>query len=79
MNECLKSLESILKVICKKRQWPFKTTDTANALFQIVFERNLVPDYLQSQFTSLRAVLESGVPTIRNREEDILNLVEIGE
>ena len=68
VNECLKSLESILKVICKKRQWPFKNTDTANALFQIVFERNLVPDYLQSQFTSLRAVLESGVPTIRNRE-----------
>ena len=56
VNECLKSLESILKVICKKRQWPLKNTDTANALFQIVFERNLVPDYLQSQFTSLRAV-----------------------
>lgn len=28
---------------------------------------NLIPDYLQSQFNSLRSIIESGILTIRNR------------
>ena len=69
INECLKSFESTLKVIFKKRQWPFdEKKATANKLLQIVFEQELVPTYLQSEFNGLRAVLESGVPTIRNEE-----------
>ena len=68
VNECLKALESTLKVICKQRRWPVDETATANKLLQIVFEQDLVPNYLQSQFSGLRSVLESGVPTIRNRE-----------
>ena len=27
INECLKALESTLKVICKKREWPFSDKD----------------------------------------------------
>ena len=69
VSECLKALESTLKVICKKREWPFSAdTATANKLLKIVFEKGLVPGYLESKFTGLRTVLESGVPTIRNRE-----------
>ena len=69
VNECLKALESTLKIICKKRKWAFdEKKDTAQKLLQIVFKQELVPTYLQSQFTSLKSVLESGVPTIRNRE-----------
>ena len=69
VNECLKALESTLKIICKKRKWVFDDKkDTAHKLLQIVFEEELVPTYLQTQFASLRSVLESGVPTIRNRE-----------
>ena len=68
INECLKALESTLKVICKQRRWPVDETTTAKKLLQIVFEQDLVPNYLQSQFSGLQSVLESGVPTIRNRE-----------
>ena len=69
VSECLKALESTLKVICKKRKWPFSAdTATAKKLLEIAFEKGLVPGYLESKFTGLRTVLESGVPTIRNRE-----------
>ena len=68
INECLKALESTLKVICKKREWPFSDKDPAKTLLAIIFEKGLVPGYLESKFTGLRTVLESGVPTIRNRE-----------
>ena len=66
--ECLKALESTLKVICTRRAWPFdEKKDTAKRLIDIVFDRGLVADHLKSEFVALRAVLESGVPTIRNR------------
>ena len=68
VNECLKAVESTLKVICEKRRWPFHQTDTVQRLIQIVFDHELIPSYLQSQFSGLRSILESGVPTIRNRE-----------
>ena len=68
VNECLKALESTLKVICTKRRWSFPEKSTVRKLLQIVFEQQLVPDYMQSKFSGLRSVLESGVPTIRNRE-----------
>ena len=68
INESLKSLESTLKVICKRKQWSFRERDTASKLIQIVFDRGLIPNYLQSQFNGLRTILEGGVPTIRNRD-----------
>ena len=69
VSECLKALESTLKVICKKRKWPYSAdTATAKTLLAVIFEKGLVPGYLKSKFTGLRTVLESGVPTIRNRE-----------
>ena len=63
----LMALESTLKVICDRRGWQFGERDTASSLIDIVFKEGLIPDYLQSQFGALRSVLESGVPTIRNR------------
>lgn len=67
IGESFKALESTLKVICGRRQWPFQERDTANRLIEIVFDKGLIPSYLQSQFAALRSVLESGVPVIRNR------------
>lgn len=67
LNECLKSLESTLKTICIISKWLYKDTDTASTLINICFKNNLVPAFLQSQFTALRSTLESGVPTIRNK------------
>lgn len=66
--ESLKSLESLMKGICKQHSWEFKESDPAKKLINICLEKKLVPEYLQNQFSSLRIVLESGVPTIRNKE-----------
>ncbi|MCY4672743.1 MAG: hypothetical protein OXD43_03070 [Bacteroidetes bacterium] len=63
-----KALESTLKIICKLKRWPFDEKDTATKLIDIVFNRGLIPKYLQSEFNSLASVLKSGVPTVRNRE-----------
>ncbi len=65
--ECLKSFESLLKGICDKNRWTYSSKDTAKKLLEIVFEKELIPEYLQSEFTSLRSILESGIPTVRNR------------
>lgn len=67
LNDCLKSFESVMKAICKKRKWEFTEKDTAKKLIDICFSKELIPNYLQSQFTGLRSLLESGIPTIRNR------------
>jgi hypothetical protein len=67
MNECLKALESTLKIICKNCKWAYRETATAKTLIDTVFAHGLVPDWLQSEFGALRATLESGVPTGRNR------------
>jgi hypothetical protein len=68
LTNCGKSLESVLKTICVKRNWAFNPNDTASKLLGIIFNNKLIPEYLQSHFGGLRATLDGGVPTIRNRE-----------
>lgn len=65
--DCLKSLESTLLAICKIRNWATKPTDTAKNLLAVCFDHGILPTYLDSQMNSLRALLESGVPTVRNK------------
>ncbi len=65
--ECLKAFESTMKAICTKKGWTYGANDTAKSLIDVLFRHKLIPDYLQSEFASLRTVLESGVPTLRNR------------
>jgi hypothetical protein len=67
LTECLKGFESTMKVICKEKEWNFNQTDTAKKLIQICFQNGLVPTFTQNQFTSLQSLLESGIPTIRNK------------
>jgi|25_taG_2_1085351.scaffolds.fasta_scaffold16260_1 hypothetical protein len=67
LNECLKAFESTLKIICKRKGWNYKETDTSRKLIQICFQNDLVPTFTQNQFTSLQNLVESGVPTIRNK------------
>lgn len=68
LTNCLKSLESTLKTICDRRKWGYKAGDTVSKLLELVFSKGLIPNYLQTHFGALRATLEAGVPTIRNRE-----------
>lgn len=66
LSECLKAFESVMKAICDKRGWSYGNKATATPLIQTCFDNGLVPAFWQSQYTSLRSLLESGVPTGRN-------------
>lgn len=67
LTEALKAFESVMKAICTKHKWPFNQNDTSKALIAVCLNNGLIPSYLQSQFSSLRSILESGVPTVRNK------------
>ena len=67
LAECLKAFESTMKIICKEKRWTYNETDTAKKLIQVCFQNGLVPTFTQNQFTSLQNLLESGIPTIRNK------------
>lgn len=67
LNECLKSLESVMKSICDKRGWRYGEHATASKLVDICFDNGLIPSFWQSQFDALRSVLKSGAPTARNK------------
>lgn len=67
LNECLKAFESTMKIICHQKGWPYDQNDTAKKLIAVCLGRNLVPTFSQQQLTSLRTLLESGIPTVRNK------------
>jgi hypothetical protein len=66
--DCLKAFESTMKVICDQRGWTYdKNRDTVSKLIEIVFNGGLIAPHVQSEFTALRGILESGLPPTRNR------------
>ena len=67
LNECLKAFESVMKTICDKRRWSYSNTATAKPLIQVCFDNGLIPSFWQSHYSSLRNLLESSVPTGRNK------------
>lgn len=67
LNDCLKSFESLMKAIHDENGWTYSKNDTASKLINSCLSHELIPSYLQSQFTSLKTMLETGIPTIRNK------------
>jgi len=67
LADCLKSLESVMKAICAKRKWKHDPNATSAPLIKVLFDNGLVPQFWNQHFSALRATLESGVPTARNR------------
>lgn len=67
LTDCLKSLESTMKSIAGSRKWKHDPGATAKPLIDLMFEKQLVPLFWSQHFSALRAMLESGVPTARNR------------
>lgn len=65
--DALKAFESTMKTICSFRGWPTQPTDTAKNLIATCMSNGLFPAYFDSQFSSIRSLLESGVPTVRNK------------
>lgn len=64
---CAKAFESVLKIIAKERRWPVKETDGAKALLDAAYAAAFFAPEVQQGFSSLRSLLESGVPAPRNR------------
>ncbi len=67
LNECLKSFESVMKAICDKRGWKNYKNAAAKDLIEVCFDNDLIPSFWQSHYSSLRNLLESSVPTGRNK------------
>jgi len=67
LTECCKSFESTLKVIINRRGWAVAANATVKPLLDVVFTNGLIPEYGQSGFNSIRALLEGSIATIRNR------------
>jgi len=67
LNDCLKSFESTMKAICDKKSWEFPPNATAKKLIQVCFDNDLIPSFWQQQLSSLRSMLESSIPTGRNK------------
>ena len=66
-TDCLKALESLLKTICTNRGWAYDPKDTAKKLISIVLSNGLIPSFMENQLNVMQALLESGVPTVRNK------------
>lgn len=56
-----------MKAICDKRGWNYSNNATATPLIQVCFDNGLIPSFWQSHYSSLRNLLESSVPTGRNK------------
>lgn len=67
LNECLKSFETTMKIICTKNGWTYKNSDTAKPLINILLTKQFMPTYHESYLSSLRQLLESNIPTVRNK------------
>lgn len=69
VTEANKAFESVMKVICDQRgrNYP-KDKATAATLVDTLIKGGLIPPYLDSAVGSLRTLLTSLVPTIRNKE-----------
>jgi hypothetical protein len=66
--DCNKAFESTMKIICSKRKWTVSATASASQLIKVCYDNGLIPAYWQNHFAGLRSVLESGVPTARNKQ-----------
>ena len=67
LNESLKAFESTMKSICNKRGWAYDSRDTSKNLIDVCLKNGLIPSFWQQQMKALRSLLESGVPTGRNK------------
>jgi hypothetical protein len=66
--ECYKAFESTMKIICTKRHWQFDKAKGAADLVRVCLANGLIPPYWQSHFAGLRSILESAIPTPRNKQ-----------
>lgn len=62
-----RAFESTLKTICEKRNWKYDKNASAKKLISVVLEKGLLPKFMDMQLNQVQSLLESGIPTIRNK------------
>jgi len=65
--EALKSFESTMKTICDLRKWAYPSNAAAQKLIDVILTNELLPRSLESQLAAIRSLMESSLPTIRNK------------
>lgn len=66
--EANKAFESTMKSICDGLGYKYNPTkDTAKDLIKILGDNQFYPNYFNSHVAAVRATLESGLPTVRNK------------
>jgi len=67
LTESCKAFESVLKVIAHEKNWGVDPNATLKALVTAAYNNDLIPPYMQTEFSGLRQILENGIGTIRNK------------
>lgn len=67
LNDCLKAFESTMKIVCSKQGWGHDANATAKVLIKICMNKGLIPSFWQNNYSSLISLLESSIPTGRNK------------
>jgi hypothetical protein len=67
LNECLKSFESTIKIICNENKWKYNVTDTAKPLINILAINSFLPSYNENSLNALKQLLEGTIPAVRNK------------
>lgn len=65
--EALKAFESTMKVICIARKWTIPGKGTAKDLISACISNGLIAPQNESYISATRSILESGLPTVRNK------------
>ncbi|MCF8976421.1 STM4504/CBY_0614 family protein [Pseudomonas edaphica] len=68
LNDALKAFESTIKVVLELRGWEYDKTSPAKKLLGVLLANNFLPSYHQNHLNAVSTLLESSVPTIRNKE-----------
>ncbi len=67
INNALKSIESVIKTICNKKNWAYNKNAPVKQLIKIIFDNNFISRSLETKFSGIRTTLEAGLPTVRNK------------
>lgn len=68
LNDALKAFESTIKVVLELQGWEYEKSSPAKKLLGVLLANNFLPSYYQNHLNALSILLESSVPTIRNKE-----------
>jgi hypothetical protein len=65
--DCGKALESVLKIIGRKRKWKFNDNDTASKLVKAAVDAGFLAAYLDPSLNHLKGLIETSTPVLRNK------------